>query len=172
MRVDAFTITQITLARLYCPLFTVSALALARKREINFQSTSHVMTVISLPLTAAEALHEKTTCEIDKRALERAFRMDLKVSIKRSLPRARSFSAIDHVFHYGPQVPRTYDSRYIDERLVAVSVPLLLYVSLRLRNRWRRKSGTRLLRAYVFAYDARNSRRRATYKLFYELIMA
>lgn len=35
------------------------------------------MTVISLPLTAAEALHEKTACEIDKRELARAIRMEI-----------------------------------------------------------------------------------------------
>lgn len=79
MRVDAFTITQITLARLYRPLFTVSALALAEETRDKFSIYEpRNDTVISLALTAAEALHERTSCEIDKRALARAIRMDLE----------------------------------------------------------------------------------------------
>lgn len=92
-------------------IYRVRSSALSpRKREINFQSTSHVMTVISLPLAAAEALHEKDRLRNwQTRARARDSDGDLKVSIKRGSPsRARSFSAIDHVFHYGPYVRRTY----------------------------------------------------------------
>lgn len=131
------------------------------------------MTVISLPLTAAEALHEKTACEIDKRALARDSDGDLKVSIKRGLPRARQKFLCDRsrISLWSICAPHIRFSLY--RRAIGRRKRLSCFTStlaLRLRNRLRRKSGTRLLRARLFACDACNSRRQATYKLFYELM--
>lgn len=141
---------------------------IARKCEINFQSTSSVMTVISLPLAPPALLAGFSRKDRLRNWRTRSIWIDLKVSIKRIYSRSNTRASarreflheMDHVFHYASHAHirsslyrRERDSRERTFYNVACGIACDKSGTLPRAHRRRRRDG---------AY----SRRRSTYKVF------